>query len=544
MSIIEFLRDYDVNLGDLDTEGNDSVVRKQDATVANVEKNVELYRQYGLDPIIEAAGDFNLEFIQDETGNLFAETAFKPAAEGYYSNIVEPFASQIAKILILNSQGVKECRENASGPEELTECYMNRVFQSIAIAGLTRTFPIRSGPNGSPIPIFNVVPKKNPSGFSVVFVSTIISTASSGLFTDLDFTVSSPFDKVNRFRWKKSGAPEDIKDVFNPKATVSDSGDGDITFNFDGGSTLDGSAGSVFFEADLNYDGDKFSEFEVRVEYEQGDETIDTTVKAEVGKQAYIKTTASTLTLHDFDADGKFELSDGPPVEEATFRALTIDNTLEEHTITGPVSYTASELKTEIEDNINSASYIDLVIVNDKLKASGDIAHVEFDGSANTPSPMTALFNLPVYVYSDDPTLSNPNLSNIRSINVLKSAPFFQDEDDNWNFVSGSPSPVSESLDSIDIQARALDPDISLDDTSVPILDKSLNDGYEGFGGTKKNYNTGRRESVPEGKSLLEDFFKFHKNYVADNFKVIHIGLSNSSPPTPTVTTEGLTVEV
>lgn len=543
MKIIDFLKDYDVNLGDLDTEGNDQVIRKQDATVANVEDNIEIYRENGLDEVINAAGDFNLDFVQDDTGNLFAETALKPAAEGYYSNIVEPFASQIAEILILNSQSVDECTENSSGPEELTECYMNRVFQSIAVAGLTRTFPIRSGPNGSPIPIFNVVPSTNPSGFSIVFVTTIISKSSSELFVDLNFTVSSPFDKVNRFRWKKSDPPEDIKDVFNPKATVSDDAEGNIDFNFDGGTTLGGSAGSVFFDADLSYSGSEFSEFEVNVQYEQGDQTVDTDVKANVGEQAYIKTTASTLALHDFDANGNFKLGSGPPAEEATFEALTIDNTLEEHTITGPVDYTASELKTEIEDNINSADYIDLTIESDKLKASGDVAHLSFDGSSNTADPMTALFNLPVYVYSDDPTISNSRLSNIRSINVLQSAPFFEGEN-KWNFISGSPSPVSESLDSIAIEARAFDPSISLDDTSVPILDKSLNDGYNGFGGTKRNYQTGNREDVSEGESLLEDFFKFHKNYVEENFEVIHIGLNQSSPPVPKVSKEGLTVEL
>lgn len=533
MTIQEFLRNYEIRLGDLDTDNGEEVVRDSSGVVVNNQTNQDLYRDFGIDVIIEAAGDFALEHVEDEQGNLFADSPVKPLAELYYQTLPDTFGPQTAEILIANSQRVDECEDLVSDDayegglsdddfSELTECYMNRVFQAIAVAGLTRTFPVYESPGGTIIPIFNVVPTNRPSGFSVVLVSIILPTSSSGIFVDLDFTVPPPFTKVNRFRWKKSNPPEEIEDVFSPKSTVSSEGNIDFVFNNE---TLDGSAGSVFFTGDLNFSGGSFSDFDINVQFSVGNQSVDTDVTGVLGENAYITTEASEIELFDFSA-GNFTLT---AVESAEFGFLTIDNGFDQITISGPYSESdPDDFISDLESRIQIPDYVELTNDNGTVKANGKVAHISFTSptasDSSTADPMTALFNLPVFVFDGTPTISNPDIDNIRSIEVVSDAPFFEDQE--WNFISQTVAPISSDLQEIDISAAAFDPSFDINDAEPDIVDKSINSEYDGFGATVRNYQTGARENASE--SIMADFFTFHKNYVEDNFLVVHIGISNS----------------
>jgi hypothetical protein len=595
MSIISFLRDYEFKFGEIDTEDGKFVIRDEDNVVANTEQNIKIYRDAGIDEIIKSAGDFNLEYVKDGQGNFFAETVLTPIATVYYELLPEVFGPETAEILILNSQQVDECTDQVSddafdgGLSEdqrrtLTRCYMNRVFQAIAVAGLTRTFPAYTGPGGSIIPIFNVLPKNNPSGFQITLLSSIIPTSSSKIFTPVEFTVESPIDKANRFRLEKSGPPKKIEDVFNPKETVSDEGDGSISFNFSE-KTLDGSEGALFFKGDItNFSaGSNLGEYEISVEYEQGGETVETEAKAKIGENAYIESEVGDITLYDFSGENnEFNLdpantdSDGnvtSPAEEAVLEFYTIDDQYESVVITGSYSEDnpdafIQELKTKIEDlesGDKALKYASFKKDGEKVKFGGRLAYASFSSpqasDQKQADPLTAFFNLPVLVYvseseeieDPEPTVENPDIENVREVTPVSKAPFFEtDEKNKWAFITKNAAPVGSDPQSIDISASAFDPSFSIEDAPTDIVDKAMGEkrgdepresDYKGFGGTVKDYQNGGRKQVNEGESILEDFFKFHKQFIEDNFQVIHIGLTSSG--TPIVSSpESLTVEI
>jgi hypothetical protein len=554
MSIIEFLRDYEFQLGDLDTEDGDSVVRDEEAFIVNNDENIQIYRDAGIDAIIEAAADFNLDYIKDEQNNLFAETVFNSTATAYYEILPDVFGPQVAEILILNSGGVEECLNQVDDDDfegglsdeardTLVKCYMNRVFQAIAVAGLARTFPVYSEPGGSIIPIFNVLPKNTPSGQQITFVSAIIPISSSEIFTNVNFTIDSEINQIDRFRFEKENPPKDIEDVFNPKETIE--GDGNIDFVFED-KNLTGSAGSVFFKGDIQFNESSLDPYDVTVGFEGGDQTVNTDVEAEIGENAYIVSEASEITLHDFNST--FDLSGGTNPEEATLQFLTIDNSYGEITITGP--YSESDADSFIQDwkdkiDEEELKYLDFVNDGGTVKLDGRVAYLGFfspEGSDSSEAdPITAFFNLGVFVFSNDPTIENSNIDNIREIEVVSEAPFFEKENEEWVFITENAAPITSDIQEINVSASAFEPSFSIEDTEPNIVEKSLNAEYDGFGGTVKNYETGQRENaeVP----LLEDFFKFYKNYIEDNFKVIHIGIT--SVGTPTVSSpESLTVDI
>lgn len=564
MSIKSFLRDYEIELGSLDTEEGESVVRDSDAFVVNNDENIQIYRDAGIDAIVEAAGDFNLEYIKDNKENYFAETVLNPIATAYYTLLPDTFGPQVAEILILNSGGVEECLDQVDGDpyggdglsdedkETLTRCYLNRVFQAVAVAGLTRTFPAYSNPGGSIIPIFNVLPNNAAGGQQITLVSAIVPISSSEIFNDVSFTIDSGINQINRFRFEKDDPPEDIENVFNPKETIE--GDGNIGFGFDS-ETLDGSAGSVFFKGDINFSGGSISSYDVTVEFDEGTETVSTDVEATIGENAYIVSEAGQITLHDFDNDGDFELDSSEsnpfvPAEEATLEFYTIDNVYQEITISGP--YSESDPDSFIqdwEDEIDDEKLNYLTFTNDSqtVKLEGRVASVSFsspNGSdSSQPDPMTALFNLGIYVFSDSPTVTNSDIDNIREIEVVSKAPFFEKENDEgtWAFITENVAPITSNIEEINISASEFDPGYTIEDAEPDIVDKALNEDYDGFGATVKDFKTGQRKNA--NAPLLEDFFKFHKNYIQDNFKVIHIGLNSSGVPTVSGP-KNLTVEI
>lgn len=566
--IPEHLREYDIKLGELETGLGDDVNRESDGLVSlppsqDGEENVQIYRDAGIDEIFNAVIDLNLGFIEDDLGNVFADSAFSPVAQAYYNLLPDAQAPDVAEMLLRNSTRVEECEKLINPPSDptsrdpyigglsdsdrrkLTDCYLTRIFAFIAIETLINSFPVFDSPGGSRIPIFNILPSKTPNNFSVTFLTALVAKSNADIFSLKSFSVTN-LNQENRFEWKKTNPPEasDLNSVFNPKATTTSGNNEDIEFVFDNGNTRGGSGGSVLFEADMSIGiRSSFSDTSTaEISFSDGGTSETREFEVAFGERLYSKTRADDILLHDF-SNGDFKLtSTKSTTEQATLDLLTIDNDELEVEVSGPVTFSnASNFLDFLESELDS-EYANFFLDGDKVRIGGDFVFIVWNTPdafrESRPDPVTVLFNLPGYVSADSlDDLTNTGgepFTNSRNVKIYSGAPFFEEPKGTWRFISDTlNTPPSSSLDQINITANELDPDLGPDDAPDPILDKAFNQEYNGFGADVIDYDTGNRVNAED--SILEDFFNFYKQYVEENFAVIHIGLSNSSPPTPIV---------
>lgn len=585
-TIYDFLLNADdefpIELGKLDLENGKEVDRDADGRVINNSNNRELYRENGIDNIVKIARSFNLGKKQgstanwgivDEEDNLFAETVFRPVAETFFSALPDTYGPDVAEILIQNSGRADECMDQILDPEQdppdpfigglsesdretLTECYMSRVFQAIAVRGLVKTFPVRTDPDGgTPVPIFNILPKNSPSNFSQVFVSNLIPAQTATVFKDISFTVQN-LNADNRFVWTMN--PNDnleskLQSVFSPRATANENvNDQNIDFNFPDVTTK-GSTGALIFEATMGFDGNAFNNFEVEVDAGQGDLAISEKVSVKWGKNAYVNDKANDIVVHDFDTDSTFDLA---PTESASFDAFTVDNDEQGFDIqmtNNPV--TTPEDLVDLFNNELDSDYVEFETSgNDKVIASGDAYYFDYESPfkdiTNSVDPVTVTINLQIFVPGNNiNSLSASGGESFQSTSdekILRDAPFFDVENnEDWMFISREVAAPPQDIENIDVEAKKFDPDLGLDDAPDPIVDKALNDGYQGFGARAMNYEQDDRQDVEESESLLGDFYRFFKDYVETNYRVVHVGLSQSTPPTPIASVpQPLTIEL
>lgn len=576
MSVLNFLRNYEIHLGDLGTEYGENVNTNFRNVILDSEENIEAFREAGTDETIRAGWEFNFDRVEDAQGNAFGDIGLE---NGYYQDFLfEDTSREFVKILIENGRRDAGCLEKAGGSlptttfskekwKALIRCYLNRIFQVVAVGGFTRSFPAYEGEiDGRIIPIYGVLPESNPSGFQTSFLSPIIPSPNSEMFESIDFSVSGA-SQIDRFRYE---APGEIEDVFNPKETVSESGN--IEFVFENGDSLDGSSGSVLFKGDISFDGSPQSPYDVTVEFGQGQSA---TAKAEIGVNAYITSEVEDITLHDFNT-GPFELK--TPKKKATLEYYTVDNGYEEIEIEGP--YSESDPNAFIETfakKISNPKYIGLTNDSGEVKAGGLLAYVSFSFPENKEvknkaNPMTALFNLSgIYIVEGAPTINGSDIDNIREVEVASNAPFFekgkgqdllwydQGGSNPWVFITKELSPPTSDLSQINASASRFtsdfehretwveyenfNPNFEIEDANPDILGKAyegiedFDGGYDGFGGTVRRYDTVfQNQSKPSNREnadepLLEDFFKFHKQYIEENFKTFHIGLTPDGGP-------------
>ena len=582
MSVLSFLRNYEIHLGDLGTEYGENVNTNFRNVILDSEENIEAFREAGTDETIQAGWEFNFDRVEDAQGNVFGDIGLE---NDYYQNFLfEDTSREFAKILIENGRRDAGCLEKAGGRlpttrfskerwKALIRCYLNRIFQVVAVGGFTRSFPTYEGEiDGRIIPIYSVLPESGPSGFQTSFLSSIIPSSGSEMFEPIDFSVGGA-SQIDRFRYEVSNPPGKIEDVFNPKETVSESGN--IEFIFQNGDSLSGSSGSVLFKGDISFDGKPQTPYDVTVEFGQGKNA---TAKTEIGENAYITSEVEDITLHDFNS-GPFELK--TPKKKATLEYYTVDNGYEEIEIEGP--YSESDPDAFIETfakKISNPKYIGLTNDSGEVRAGGLLAYVSFSFPEdkevkNKADPMTALFNLSgIYIVEGTPTINSSNIENIRDIEVASNAPFFEKGNGQdllwydqggsnkpWVFITRALSPPTSGLSQINafastftsdfehrrtwVEYENFNPNFEIEDVSPDILGKAyegiedLGGGYDGFGGTVRRYDTifqtqsnlppSNREDAEE--PLLEDFFKFHKQYIEENFKTFHIGLASDGNP-------------
>jgi len=563
--------EFPVELGRLDFEDDKLVDRDIDGVVLNNSKNKELYRDFGLDNVIEAARSFNFGKkravqvqwgIVDQEKNLYAETAFRPIAETFYSNLPDTYSPNAAKILIQNSGVADECINQILDPGQdpvdpyigglsypdrrtLTECYLSRVFQAIAVLGLVKTFPVRTDPDGgNPIPIFNILPKNAPNGFRRVLVSTIIPAESAEIFKDIDFTVSNP-DPENRFVWKTNptdSLEDKLQSVFSPRATANEElEEQDITFNFPN-TTTRGSTGAVLFEATMNLDTNApFSDFETSIDAGQGDLQISESIGVEWGRNAYVKTIANDLLVHDFNDDSTFGLGQ---FESVSFTTFTIDSDEQAFDLQSlPSSFSDPQNLADFFNDKLDSDYVTFEVSgsdNDKVVATGNAYFYDFESpyvtDSTTSGSVTAIINLQLFVPGDQinslTALGPETFQSTSNEQILRNAPFFDIENnDEWKFVSRELATPPQQLQDIDVKAKQFDPDLGIEDAPDPIVDKAFNIEYQGFGARAMNYESENREEVDEGTSILGDFYRFFKDYVETNYSVMHVGITDTSPP-------------
>lgn len=571
-TIYDFLLNADdvfpIELGRLDFEDDKTVQRDSEGRIINNSDNRQLYRENGLDNVIETVRSFNLGSrqgssiswgIRDNEDNLFAETVFRPIAEEFYVNLPDVYGPDAAEILIQNSGRAEECMEEILDPgedpsspfigglskedrETLTKCYFDRVFQAIAVRGLVQTFPVRSEPEGgTPIPVFNILPLNSPNGFSQVFVSTLLPAENADIFENFNFSVSD-LDSQNRFVWTTTpdeDLEENLGSVFNPKATANENvSEENINFNFPDTFTR-GSTGAVLIEAKLDSDGAVLPDFNVVVDAGQGNLNVVEKLPVEWGINAYVDDTVDEIPVHDFDT-GPFELDVD---EEASFSTITIDNEEQSFTIEGPVDPISDpeELVNFFDDELGS-DYVTFEVKesSDVVVAKGDAFSFQFISPfsvvEDSKDLVDVVINLQLYVPGEGiNNISSPTVSLLDANGeILRDAPFFNIEgEDDWKFVSREVATPPQEIDNIGIEARRFDPELGVEDAPDPIIDKALNGDYQGFGARALNYSQGNRQEVEEGESLLGDLYRFFKDYVETNYRVIHVGLSDSVPTTP-----------
>lgn len=629
MFVKEFLRNYDIKLGEMgraeesspkltrDDKGFAALPTEDDFEIPeDIEdipesepgkRNIKLYRENGIDELFKAATELPLNHVEEnEYGNVFADSLFRPTVKnenntGYYSAYREEQANVISELLLVNSTGNEECEDlldegayegglSKSQFEELTECYMNRVFNFLAVKGLTRSFPVYTEPGGTVVPVFDFLPQNTGSDFSVIFLTALIAAPDPKVFVLNEFSVESGLERKSRFEWKKTYTwgkdeekPQELKDlesVFNPKATVIGE---EESISFNEKDETSGSAGAVIFEANVEPPtgtGGEFYDRETKFEpkttaeiaFAKPENRQVVELELELGKTAYIKESADPVLIHDFQLeDGEFtnpfgifseSFEDGGTVYyDAILNALTVDNeeievSLTDSGISGEVE-TPSELKAIFESKVESG-YINFFIEgDDKLKVGGDLAFIGYDSAAGSglgsqrrslPDPIVAVFNAGVYVF-EKPVESIENtggleFENVKNKKVYQRAPFFESEskerEKTWTFVSKEVAARPfEDLSSIGIKANEFDPELGPSDAEDGIIEKAVNGvfdekpKYKGFNSNVFNYDTKSREDVDE--SLLEDFFTFYVNYIEENFQVLHVGLDTSAPPVPKV---------
>lgn len=152
-----FLQSYDIRLGEIGTENGPKLDRNDQNQILPTANNISVYRQSGVDQIVQAMQDLPLNHFQDSLGNKFASTAFRSTVEGYYSSIKPSVATAISSLFLAN----------ASSPSITSQTAIQQIYNTIVFSGLLAHFPAQ------PATTFNITPSTPPPGFSVVNTTTI-----------------------------------------------------------------------------------------------------------------------------------------------------------------------------------------------------------------------------------------------------------------------------------------------------------------------------------------------------------------------------------
>jgi len=152
-----FLQGYDIQLDEIGTENGPKLDRNDQNQILPTANNISVYRQSGVDQIVQAMQDLPLNHFQDSLGNKFASTAFRSTVEGYYSSIKPSVATAISSLFLAN----------ASDPSVTRQGAIQQIYNTIVFNGLLVHFPAQ------PATTFNISPSTPPPGFSVVNTTTI-----------------------------------------------------------------------------------------------------------------------------------------------------------------------------------------------------------------------------------------------------------------------------------------------------------------------------------------------------------------------------------
>lgn len=155
---LSFLQGFDIDLSVIGTDNGPSLDRDSNGVILPSPTNVSIYRNEGVDEIVNAMQDLALNNIQDTLGNKFASTTFKSTVETYYQSIKTPVATGIANAFLANAGSTSVTAQQA----------IQTLYNAIIVNGMAVHFPAQVQPG-----TFNIAPSTPPPGLATTNQTTI-----------------------------------------------------------------------------------------------------------------------------------------------------------------------------------------------------------------------------------------------------------------------------------------------------------------------------------------------------------------------------------